>query len=93
VLGELHDRDVFLEITQRRLGKLQKQSFADHLLQSYQPILVKITMQRRDFYAEYIKLFGKETIRAWRPRVVPPPAAPAKSRSAPSVPVPVLLTA
>jgi CHAD domain-containing protein len=93
VLGELHDRDVFLEITQQRLDKLQKQSFTDHLLNGYQPILAKIRMQRQDFYAEYIKLFGHEKIQDWRPRVVPPPAAPIKYHSAPSILEPARSTA
>lgn len=93
VLGDLHDRDVFLEITQQRLNNLQKQSFTDHLLNGYQPILAKITIQRQDFYAAYLKLFGREKIQAWRSRVVPPPAVPAKSHSAPSIPEPVLSTA
>jgi CHAD domain-containing protein len=92
VLGELHDRDVFLEITQQRLDKLQKQSFTDHLLNGYQPILAKIRMQRQDFYAEYIKLFGHEKIQAWRSRIVPPPPAPTKSHNAPSIAEPALST-
>jgi CHAD domain-containing protein len=92
VLGDLHDRDVFLEITQQRLNKLQKQSFTEHLLNGYQPILAKISIQRQNFYTEYIKLFGHEKIQAWRSRVVPPPAS-AKSHSMPSIPEPVLPTA
>ncbi|MDZ7362617.1 MAG: CHAD domain-containing protein [candidate division KSB1 bacterium] len=72
VLGDLHDRDVFLEITQKRLNKLQKQAFADHLLSGYQPVVATITSQRRDFYANYVKLFGQAKIQDWRPRIVPP---------------------
>jgi CHAD domain-containing protein len=93
VLGDLHDRDVFLEITQQRLNKLQKQSFTDHLLNGYQPILAKIAIQRQDFYAGYLELFSHEKIQDWRSRLVPPPAAPAKSHSAPSIPEPALSTA
>jgi CHAD domain-containing protein len=72
VLGDLHDRDVFLEITQKRLKKLQQQSFSDHLLSGYQPIVTTITLQRQGFYADYVKLFGQAKIQEWRPRVVPP---------------------
>jgi CHAD domain-containing protein len=91
VLGDLHDRDVFLEITQQRLAKLHQQAFTEHLLNGYQPILAKITIQRQDFYADYIKLFGHEKIQAWRPRLVPP--APAKSHSAPALAEAALATA
>jgi len=73
VLGDLHDRDVFLEITQKRLKKLQQQSFSDHLLSGYQPMVTTITLQRQDFYADYVKLFGQAKIQEWRPRIIPPP--------------------
>jgi CHAD domain-containing protein len=73
VLGDLHDRDVFLEITQKRLKKLQQQAFSDHLLSGYQPIVTTITLQRQGFYADYVKLFGQAKIQEWRPRIIPPP--------------------
>jgi CHAD domain-containing protein len=84
VLCELHDRDVFIETTGKRANKLQKQSFATHLQNGYQIVLAKIAGQRRDFYADYFKLFGQAKIQDWRRRVVPP----AKSRAKPSLPEP-----
>jgi CHAD domain-containing protein len=73
VLGDLHDRDVFIEMAAKRANKLQKQSFATHLQNGYQSVLTKIAVQRRDFYADYFKLFGQAKIQDWRARVVPPP--------------------
>jgi CHAD domain-containing protein len=84
VLGDLHDRDVFLEITQKRINKLQKQAFADHLLNGYQPVVTTITLQRQDFYADYFKLFGQAKIQEWRPRIIPPPIKKTSPVSAPS---------
>jgi len=89
VLGDLHDRDVFLEMTQKRLAKLQKQSFSDHLLNGYRPILAKIAIQRQDFYIDYVKLFGQAKIQAWRPRVVPSPPTTRKSPVSLLLPQPV----
>jgi len=86
VLGDLHDRDVFLEITQKRLKKLQQQSFSDHLLSGYQLIVTSITLQRQDFYADYVKLFGQAKIQEWRPRVVPPPLPRKPAVSPPALP-------
>jgi len=71
-LGDLHDRDVFGEVVQRRVDKLKKQSFAEHLLNGLQTIVAAITRQREDFYAEYVGLFGEAKIQEWRMRVVPP---------------------
>ncbi len=73
VLGDLHDRDVFIEMAAKRANKLQKQNFATHLQNGYQSVLAKIAVQRRDFYADYFKLFGHAKIQEWRVRVVPPP--------------------
>ncbi len=73
LLGDLHDRDVFIEMASQRANKLQKQSFATHLQNGYQIVLAKIAVQRRDFYADYFKLFGQAQIQDWRARVVPPP--------------------
>jgi CHAD domain-containing protein len=74
VLGDLHDRDVFIEIVQIRSKKLQKQSFSTHLVNGHQMILGKIADQRHAFYLDYVELFGSAKIREWRMRVVPPPA-------------------
>jgi CHAD domain-containing protein len=73
VLGDLHDRDVFIAMAGKRANKLQKQDFATHLQNGYQIVLAKIAVQRRDFYADYFKLFGQAKIQDWRARVVPPP--------------------
>lgn len=73
VLGDLHDRDVFIEMVGGRVNKLQKQSFATHLQNGYQMVLAKIALQRHDFYTDYYKLFGQAKIQDWRTRVVPPP--------------------
>ncbi len=73
VLGDLHDCDVFIEMASKRANKLQKQSFATHLQNGYQIVLAKIAVQRRDFYADYFKLFGHARIQEWRALVVPPP--------------------
>lgn len=73
VLGDLHDCDVFIEMARQRENKLQKQAFATHLQNGYQIVLAKIAVQRRDFYADYFKLFGPAKIQEWRTLVVPPP--------------------
>jgi CHAD domain-containing protein len=85
-LGELHDRDIFLETIQKRTIKLKKQSFAEHLLNGYQPILAKIVVQRQDFYVDYLKRFGDAKIQEWRPRIIPPPATKTSPVSLPSAP-------
>lgn len=72
VLGDLHDRDVFAEMTQGRVNKLKKQSFAAHLLNGYQMLAAGIAEQRQGFYAEYVKLFGQAKIQEWRSRIIPP---------------------
>jgi len=81
-LGELHDRDVFHELARTRLQKLEKQSFAGHLLKGYGLVSAKIAMQRQDFYVEYQKIFGNAHLQDWRARVVPPP--PARTRVVPT---------
>jgi CHAD domain-containing protein len=73
VLGELHDRDVFVEMIRKRAAKLKKQAFATHLLNGYEMISASILLQRQDFYAEYLALFGAARIQEWRERIVPPP--------------------
>jgi CHAD domain-containing protein len=83
-LGDLHDRDVFAEIVQKRMNKLQKQSFATHLLNGYQTSITKIGEQRHELYLDYVKQFGKAKVREWRQRVVPPPP-PKASELAPLV--------
>lgn len=83
VLGDLHDRDVFAEMTQSRVSKLKKQSFAAHLLNGYQMLAAGIAEQRQGFYAEYVKLFGQAKIQEWRSRVIPP--APPKKTPAPPI--------
>lgn len=72
VLGDLHDRDVFAETVQRRIDKLQKQAFTEHLLNGGQTVLGLISKQRQDFYRDYVELFGNAKIQEWRTRVVPP---------------------
>ena len=72
VLGDLHDRDVFAETVQRRIDKLKKQSFTEHLLNGGQTVLGLISKQRQDFYRDYVELFGNAKIQEWRTRVVPP---------------------
>jgi CHAD domain-containing protein len=74
VLGDLHDRDVFAETVQKRMKKLQKQSFATHLLNGYQVVTAKNAAQRHEHYLDFVKLFGNAKIQDWRKRVVPPPA-------------------
>jgi CHAD domain-containing protein len=81
VLGDLHDRDVFVEMIRERSAKLQKQGFTTHLLNGYEMISANIFLQRRDFYVEYVKLFGAAKIQDWRGLVVPP--APPRPRIAP----------
>jgi len=78
-LGDLHDRDVFAATVQRRIDKLTKQSFTEHLLNGCQTVLALIGKQRQDFYGDYVELFGKAKIQDWRMRVVPPPATTRKS--------------
>lgn len=74
VLGDLHDRDVFGATIQRRIDKLKKQSFTEHLLNGCQTVLVFIAEQRKGFYADYVALFGHAKIQEWRTRIVPPAA-------------------
>jgi CHAD domain-containing protein len=90
VLGELHDRDVFVEIVQERTGKLKKQAFATHLLNGYELISASILFQRQDFYAEYLALFGAAKIQEWRSLVVPP--ASTRPRVAPLLAPPLAET-
>lgn len=72
VLGDLHDRDVFGETIQRRIGKLKRQSFTEHLLNGCQTVVVLIAEQRKSFYTDYVALFGHAKIQEWRTRIVPP---------------------
>ncbi len=72
VLGDLHDRDVFGETMQRRIDKLKRQSFTEHLLNGCQTVWVLIAEQRKSFYTDYVALFGHAKIQEWRTRIVPP---------------------
>jgi len=85
-LGDLHDRDVFWEIIQKRAAKLKKQSFAEHLLNGYEPIFSSLALQRHDFYVEYVKLFGHAKVQEWRSRLIPPAAIKPAPVSAPNEP-------
>jgi len=78
-LGDLHDRDVFGETIQRRVDKLKKQSFTEHLSNGSETVLATIAKQRQNFYTDYANLFGAAQIQEWRARVVPPPATMKKS--------------
>lgn len=79
VLGDLHDRDVFGAIVHKRLDKLKKQAFTEHLLAGGQTVWASIADQRKNFYSAYVELFGAEKIQDWRVRVVPP-SLPARQK-------------
>ncbi|MDZ7290875.1 MAG: CHAD domain-containing protein [candidate division KSB1 bacterium] len=85
VLGDLHDRDVFLEIIRKRVSKLRAQAFTTHLLTGYEMISKKIAAQRHEFYLEYVKLFGNARLKEWRERLVPPSPARKKLQIEPLI--------
>ncbi len=72
VLGDLHDRDVFLEVVKERYETLEKQTFATLLLSGYESVFIHLVKERRQFYEKYLKIFGEAKFAEWRKRVVPP---------------------
>ncbi|MDZ7267423.1 MAG: CHAD domain-containing protein [candidate division KSB1 bacterium] len=86
VLGDLHDRDVFLALVQERSASLQQQPFSSLLLQGYEKVFARLAGERHRFYAKYFELFGRATLAEWRKRLVPPlprPATPKTEAPAP----------
>lgn len=87
VLGDLHDRDVFIALVQERYESLQQQTFAGLLLEGYEKVFAHLAQERHQFYEKYLKLFGPATLAEWRKRVVPPRPRPALPKTeAPSSP-------
>jgi CHAD domain-containing protein len=72
VLGEIHDRDVFIAEVKARYDALQKRAFSATLSQGYEAIFQHLLQARRVFYEEYVKLFGEAKLSEWQKRVVPP---------------------
>lgn len=72
VLGDLHDRDVFLDVVKARYETLEKQAFAALLLSGYEKVFAHLVQERRQFYEKYLKIFGEAQFADWRKRVVPP---------------------
>lgn len=72
VLGDLHDRDVFIDVVKARYETLEKQAFAIQLLAGYEKVFTHLAQERRQFYEKYLKLFGEAKFTEWRKRVVPP---------------------
>lgn len=71
VLGDLHDRDVFLDVVKARYETLEKQAFAALLLSGYEKVFAHLVQERRQFYEKYLKIFGDTQFADWRKRVVP----------------------
>jgi CHAD domain-containing protein len=71
VLGELHDRDVFIAAIKQRLETLQNKSYSDLLREGYEKIFVDLAHQRHGFHQEYAQLFADAKLAEWRRRVVP----------------------
>jgi CHAD domain-containing protein len=94
VLGDLHDRDVFIALVKERQESLQKQVFATHLLAGYEKIFVHLAQERHQIHEDYFQIFGGARLVEWRKRVVPPlpkkttsqAASPAESAVAPDSP-------
>ncbi|MEK7729673.1 MAG: CHAD domain-containing protein [candidate division KSB1 bacterium] len=72
VLGEIHDRDVFIAEVKARYDALHQRAFSATLLQGYEQIFQHLLQARRGFYEEYVKLFGEAKLAEWQKRVVPP---------------------
>lgn len=72
VLGEIHDRDVFLAEVKARHDAVRTRAFSATLLQGYEAIFKHLLQARREFYEEYVKLFAEAKLATWQKCVVPP---------------------
>ena len=90
VLGDLHDRDVFIATVQGRFGSLQAQPYTTQLLTGYERVLERLAEERHSFYQEYVSHFGNAKLTEMRRHVVPPakPATPAVEVFAPETSAP-----
>lgn len=76
VLGELHDRDVFITVVKQRYETLQSRGYSELLRAGYEKIFAELARQRQELYQEYLALFAEAKLAEWRKLVVPalPPA-------------------
>jgi len=86
ILGDLHDRDVFIQAVKARHEALQGKAFTSELLAGYEKIFQHLAQERHAFYDKYLKLFGRAKYTEWRKNVLParPTTAPRTEVSPPN---------
>jgi CHAD domain-containing protein len=75
VLGNLHDRDIFIATVRQRYKALQNKEYGDLLRSGYEKIFVPLAHERHEFYQNYAELFAEAKLPEWRQLVVPPLSA------------------
>lgn len=72
VLGDLHDRDMFIAAVRQRYKVLQSKEYSALLRSGYEKIYVPLARERQESYQNYVALFAEVQLPEWRKLVVPP---------------------
>ncbi len=71
VLGDLHDRDLFIAAVRQRYEVLQNKEYSVLLRSGYEKIFMHLSHERHGSYQNYVELFAGANLADWRKRVVP----------------------
>ncbi len=80
VLGDLHDRDVFIATIKQRYEALQNLAYSATLRAGHEKIFAQLAQERHEFYQRYVPLFAEAKLAEWRKLIVP--ALPAAKKPA-----------